>query len=367
MNGFLNIYKPRGITSNNVVMFLKRLLYPVKIGHTGTLDPMAEGVLVIALGEATKAIQFTEHKRKTYEFNLVFGTKTDTGDADGKITQTLDKFPTLEEIKKILPKFIGKIRQIPPKYSALKINGKNAYELAREGVEFELKERLVEVWKLGILENWKIKKNENLNSKFPNLQISKPLKSPNPLPHAGEGIISQIPNIYLFATVSRGTYIRTLAEDIAESLGCLGHIDYLKRTKDGAFEADKAIKIPTDFVKPSTLERGEERRGVDFNNHANSNLFNCNNKLLTSNYKNEHLQDLKNLCINHLTEIDAMLDDIPVLHLKNSDFLKLKNGQVIEILGLSDGNYKVYNEAGVLQLIANSQVGRIKTVRGFNL
>ncbi len=210
INGWLNVYKPAGVGSTDVVNKLKWLLKPKKIGHAGTLDPFAEGVLPIAIGEATKLIRFAQEARKTYIFTLKFGEATDTYDNTGEIIEKSDKIPLKPEIQRVLEGFKGKIKQIPPKYSAVKINGKRAYDLAREGVEFEIKEREVEVYNLELLE-----------------QISEK-------------------EFKLLAKVSKGTYIRTLGVDIALSLGSVGHLTYLKRDCVGNFEANKAILFEKD-------------------------------------------------------------------------------------------------------------------------
>lgn len=207
LNGWLNIDKPLGVTSNQVLGYLKRVLgNKPKIGHAGTLDPLASGILPIALGEATKTIPHLLEARKTYEFTIKFGSETDTEDAEGKITKTTDILPDLEALKNILPQFIGKIRQTPPAYSAIKINGQRAYDLARKGEEFEIKEREVTIWDLELC-NWGL----------------------------GEATLR--------ATCSKGTYIRSLGRDIARALGSLGHIIYLRRTSYGMFTEADSVKL----------------------------------------------------------------------------------------------------------------------------
>lgn len=307
INGWLNVDKPKGLTSADVVNIFKKILKPTKIGHTGTLDPMATGVLPVALGEATKLIQFTENKTKTYEFNLVFGAATDTEDAEGEIVKTTDKLPNLDEIHAILPDFTGKITQTPPIYSALKIDGKRAYELAREGKQPEMKQRTVEINLIEIIKD-SICYKEN-----------------------------KVAEISIRAEVSRGTYIRSLARDIALKLGTLGHINMLKRVKDGGFEVKNSINI-SNYLLP-----GSKFLNPDLN-----------------------LQSVKNDILNHLSEIDSVLDDIPVLDLNSADALRLHQGQKIPSHNNEKGVYRLYNE-GDLQAMVEVSDGLIQTVRGINL
>lgn len=211
LNGFININKENGITSNDVVFKVKKLLFPifgkVKIGHTGTLDPLATGVLPIALGEATKTIQFQMSGKKTYIFNITFGASTTTDDKEGEINKTSDNIPTKEEIEKILPSFLGAIEQIPPKYSAIKINGKRAYTLARDGKDFELQPRP------NFIHNLKL--------------------------------LSQISDTeFRFeVTANKGFYVRSIGRDIATALNSYGYISYLHRTQNGKFDINDSISL----------------------------------------------------------------------------------------------------------------------------
>jgi len=211
LNGFINIDKPLGITSNDVIFKVKKLLYPifgkVKIGHTGTLDPLASGVLPVALGEATKTVQFQMENKKTYEFTIKFGSETSTDDAEGEVTKTSDVIPSEKDIKAILPTFIGEIFQTPPIYSAIKVNGKRAYLLAREGKSFNLSARKNYIHDLTLLE-----KVSNTEFKF---QV----------------------------TANKGFYVRSIAKDIAKSLNSAGHISYLRRTANGPFTLENAITL----------------------------------------------------------------------------------------------------------------------------
>ncbi|MBP3616316.1 MAG: tRNA pseudouridine(55) synthase TruB [Alphaproteobacteria bacterium] len=211
INGFINIDKPLNITSNDVVFKVKKMLYPVfgkvKIGHTGTLDPLASGVLPIALGEATKTVAFQMENTKTYEFSIKFGSETSTDDAEGEIIKTSDFIPTIDEIRQILPRFLGKIEQIPPKYSAIKINGKRAYDLARQGEDFEIKPRENFIHHLDLLE-----KIDNSEYKFK-------------------------------VTANKGFYVRSIARDIARALNSAGFVSYLRRISNGPFNLENSITL----------------------------------------------------------------------------------------------------------------------------
>ena len=216
-SGWLNINKPVGWTSTKVVSVLKRLLKPKKIGHGGTLDPFASGVLPICINSATKTVEYMMDHDKTYLFHLTFGSETDTYDIDGEIVNKDDKIPTENDILKIIPEFIGKIKQVPPKYSALKINGKRACDIMRDGGEVEIQEREIEILNL--------KYNGFVNE------------------NAAEFVVD----------CSRGTYIRTLGVDIAKRLNCLGFISKLTRLRVGDFYIDNSLQIDSsvdvDFIK----------------------------------------------------------------------------------------------------------------------
>lgn len=207
LDGILIIDKPAGITSHDVVAKVRKALKTKKVGHTGTLDPLATGVLVVCVEKATKLVNYLTCDEKTYEVEMKFGIKTDTGDITGKI---IDEDPNydidISIIKNIINKFIGKQKQIPPMYSAIKINGKKLYELAREGVEIEREAREIEIFDIRNIE-WK--------------------------------------NEILKYTVhcSKGTYIRSLCEDIAKRLGTIGTMTNLRRIQSGEFQIKDAIKI----------------------------------------------------------------------------------------------------------------------------
>lgn len=209
MKGVININKPKGITSHDVVSVLRKKLNIKRIGHTGTLDPMATGVLPICIGKATRISEYLLNLDKEYIGELTLGSQTDTQDSSGKIINTSDKTVDKNEITNSMYKFIGEIEQVPPMYSALKHKGKKLYELAREGITVERKSRFVTIYNLDIL---KIEENKKITFKV---------------------------------ECSKGTYIRTLCNDIGIDLGTFGHMSNLERTKTGAFNIEEAYDLET--------------------------------------------------------------------------------------------------------------------------
>jgi tRNA pseudouridine55 synthase len=206
LHGWLIINKPQGPSSAQVVGKVKHLLKPLKIGHGGTLDPLATGVLPLALGEATKTVGFMLDGDKSYQFTLKFGSTTTTDDSAGETTATTASRPTEAALKAILPQFTGPIRQMPPAVSALKVGGERAYNLVRKGEVPQLAARPVTIHALKLLS------------------------------YDGQ-------EAKLEADVSKGTYIRSLARDIAAALGSLGHVSALHRTKHGPFSIADAVTL----------------------------------------------------------------------------------------------------------------------------
>jgi tRNA pseudouridine55 synthase len=207
VHGWLILDKPQGLNSTKAVTKVKRLFDAAKAGHAGTLDPLATGILPIALGEATKTVPFVFEGRKAYRFTVRFGAETDTDDAEGKVVARSDKRPTREEIEALLPRFTGEIEQVPPRYSALKVDGARAYDLAREKEEFELEPRRVVIDRLTLIDQ----------------------------PDSDHCVLE--------AECGKGTYVRALARDIGRALGALGHIEALRRTRVGPFAEDQAISL----------------------------------------------------------------------------------------------------------------------------
>jgi len=206
INGWLNIYKPVGITSNQVLGKIKRIMHPKKVGHAGTLDPAACGILPIALGEATKTIQFMQDRDKTYLFEVTWGQERNTDDIEGEVTQTSSSRPSEAEISKIIPNFIGEVDQTPPKFSAIKIDGERAYNLSRAGEDVEMKSRRVHIHDLKLIEFNKDTARFEMNC-------------------------------------GKGTYVRSVGRDMGRILGCFGYISYLERTKVGNFTKDTSILL----------------------------------------------------------------------------------------------------------------------------
>lgn len=206
INGWLIIDKPYQMGSTSVVGKLKWLLKPEKIGHAGTLDPLATGVLPIALGSATKTIPFVMDGQKTYVFEVSWGIQTTTDDQEGIIEYQSDKRPSYSEIERILPEFIGTVLQMPPKYSALKLNGKRAYHLARTGQVVDLKPRLVQIDSLHIIS------------------------------HTRDKTVFEV-------VCGKGTYVRSIGRDLGQKLGCFGYITSLRRIKCGPFDINMSILL----------------------------------------------------------------------------------------------------------------------------
>ena len=296
-HGWLILDKPRGLGSTQAVGAVKRNLREagfgkVKVGHGGTLDPLAEGVLPIALGEATKLAGRMLDASKVYDFTVSFGAQTDTLDTEGAVIARSDRRPTRAEVEAVLPRFTGAIEQVPPAYSALKVGGRRAYDLARAGEAVELATRAVTVHALSVVQ-------ADANSAT------------------------------LSAHVSKGTYIRSLARDIALALGTCGHVTYLRRTKAGPFREGQAI----------SLDRlNEIGKGAPLH--------------------------------NLLLPLEAGLDDIPAFDLDPTSAQAVRQGR--ELSGLPPGSYRadglhlarLENVPVALMEIAG---GTARVVRGFNL
>ncbi len=214
MNGIINVYKEKGFTSFDVCAKLRGILKTRKIGHTGTLDPDAEGVLPVCVGNATKLCDLLTDKDKVYEAVLYLGITTDTEDMTGCVLTTSDVNSTKEEVEGVIRKFIGQYHQVPPMYSALKVNGQRLYELARKGTVIERKARPVTIHSIEILEYM--------------------MEESNP---------SHVRAVRMSVCCSKGTYIRTLCKDIGETLGCGGCMKSLLRTKVSVFELSESLKL----------------------------------------------------------------------------------------------------------------------------
>lgn len=208
VHGWVVLDKPIGMTSTHAVSVVKRAFSAKKAGHAGTLDPLASGLLPIALGEATKTVPFVMDGRKAYQFTVSWGSQTDTDDTEGRVIATSEQRPDEAAIAALLPRFTGTILQTPPKFSAIKIAGERAYDLARDGEEVELQARPVEIDSLSIVS------------------------------HDGATTTFE-------AECGKGTYVRAIARDLGLALGCLGHVAHLRRTRVGPFTVAEAASVET--------------------------------------------------------------------------------------------------------------------------
>ncbi|QFU14938.1 tRNA pseudouridine(55) synthase TruB [Microvirga thermotolerans] len=216
VNGWIILDKGVGMTSTHAVAVVKRSLSAKKAGHAGTLDPLASGILPIALGEATKTVPFVMDGRKSYVFTVAWGAETDTDDSEGEIVARTDRVPDAAAVEALLPRFTGSIEQVPPRFSAIKIQGERAYDLARDGEAVELQPRRVEIDRLALVH------------------------------HEGNRSV-------LEADCGKGTYVRAIARDLGRALGCLGHIAALRRTRVGPFTEADAVTVDGMTTDPAAL------------------------------------------------------------------------------------------------------------------
>lgn len=206
VDGWIALDKPTGLTSTQAVSRLKRVYNGKKAGHAGTLDPLASGLLPVAFGEATKTVPFVQDGEKAYRFTVKWGGETDTDDSEGRITRESDERPPRAAIAALLPRFIGEIQQTPPQFSAIKIAGERAYDLAREGEQVELKPRTVTIYTLEIVD-------------------------------------SAEHETQFFMECGKGAYVRAIARDLGRLLGCYGHVTALRRTRVGPFTEEDAYTL----------------------------------------------------------------------------------------------------------------------------
>lgn len=296
MHGWIILDKSLGLGSTQGVSAVKRALRQggygkAKVGHGGTLDPLATGVLPIAVGEATKLAGRMLDSDKIYNFTVTFGIETDTLDAEGAVVAEVDVRPDAAAIEAVLPRFTGPIDQVPPAYSALKVDGERAYDLARAGETFELTTRAVTIH---------------------SLDLTPP----------GEGPLEAAT---FTAHVSKGTYIRSLARDIAHALGTVGHVTMLRRVKAGPFGLEGAISL--DILGEAASSRTLE---------------------------------------NHILPLRAGLDDIPALSLEPGQAGSLRQGRVLTGSAADDGQYFAL-DGEILVALVEVTDGNVRVVRGFNL
>ena len=320
INGWLILDKPLGLGSTQGVSAVKRALREAgepkhRVGHGGTLDPLATGVLPIAIGEATKLAGRMLDATKVYDFTIRFGAQTDTLDLEGAVIATSDVRPTLAAIEAVLPRFTGPIEQVPPNYSALKVDGKRAYDMARAGEEFELKTRAVTVYSLT---------RHPRESGDPSAE----LPANDPAPQMGSrvrGNDNMVTEITLSATVSKGTYIRSLARDIALALGSVGHVTMLRRTRAGPFDLTYAISLDklTDLAKSRSLDGA-------------------------------------------VLPLSAGLDDIPALPVTPAEATLLRHGQKLTRTLATPGLHLATDDGRPVALVEAGTDG-LTVVRGFNI
>jgi tRNA pseudouridine55 synthase len=299
LHGWIILDKPVGLGSTQAVSAVKRALRQageakIRVGHGGTLDPLASGVLPIAIGEATKLAGRMLDATKAYEFTIRFGEETDTLDMEGEVVERSEVRPTSKEVEAVLPRFTGAIEQVPPVYSALKIGGKAAYERARAGEKVELKPRRVTLHSLSVRPSTSLDTN-------------------------GLGEIT------LSATVSKGTYVRSLARDIARALGTVGHVSYLRRTRAGPFGLESAISL--DFLNELAKARDLTRA---------------------------------------VLPLEAALDDIPALPVTPDQAKLLRHGQRLGGFPERPGLCMATLEGTPVALVEAAADG-LRVVRGFNL
>ena len=331
MNGWIILDKPIGLGSTQAVGAVKRVcreagLGKVKVGHGGTLDPLASGVLPIALGEATKLCGRMLDASKIYEFTIAFGTETAGLDAEGEVVATSDVRPTADAVAAVLPRFTGAIEPIPPAVSAIRIGGQRAYDLARKGETVEMKARSVTVYSLKPLPfrggvgvgTGDVAQGLTAHPAATSQQAGKS-RCPSP---EGEGL----QQITLTAHVSKGTYIRSLARDIAQAVGTVGHVTMLRRTKAGPFDLEQAISLD----KLNAFGQGAAQS-------------------------------------EFILPLEAGLVDIPALNLSPEAAGAIRQGRVWTGVASDDGLYWGRDSEMRPVALIEALAGTLKVVRGFNL
>ena len=317
-HGWIILDKPHGLGSTQALAAVKRNLREAgvkvsgkgpgktKVGHGGTLDPLATGVLPIAIGEATKLTGRMLDASKVYDFTICFGTETAGLDAEGEVVATSDHRPTLGEIEEVLPQFTGNIEQIPPAFSAIKIDGKRAYDLARAGEEVEMKARGVTIHSLSV----RLERSREAGA----TGVSATLDT--------NGTCA---SITLSAHVSKGTYIRSLARDISRALGTVGHVTMLRRTKAGPFTLESAISLD----KLNEYGKGAPEKNI-------------------------------------ILPLEAGLVDIPALDLSPEAAGAVRQGSILTGISADDGSYLARDAEMQPVALVEAEAGTLKVIRGFN-
>ena len=302
VHGWCILDKPVGMTSTHAVSVVKRLYQAKRAGHAGTLDPLASGLLPIALGEATKTVPFVMDGRKIYRFTVQWGEERDTDDSEGRATANSDDRPSPDAVRALLPRFTGTIEQIPPRYSAIKVDGERAYDLAREGETVELAPRPVDIHRLDIIET----------------------------PDADHTVLA--------AECGKGTYVRAIARDLGQALGCYGHVSALRRTGVGPFAETDSVKLADlQAAAPPESEAGEH--------------------------------DITALTAL-LQPVDAGLRALPSVGVSRADAARLARGQAVLIRGrdapIMQG-FVAVSTHGDLIALAEFEQGELRPRRIFNL
>ena len=287
MNGILLIDKAEGWTSSDVVIKLKGVLRERRVGHSGTLDPMATGLLAVFVGRATRAVEFAEAHDKRYTAGLRLGVTTDTQDVTGTVLRSCPANVAEDELKAVLTRFTGELEQIPPMYSAIKINGQKLYDIARRGGEVERRPRHISV--------------------------------------SGISVVGRSGNDFVLdISCSKGTYIRTLCNDIGDALGCGGCMSSLRRTAAGDFSVSQAYTIDEVVAAAAAGEAG---------------------KLLLP--------------------TDSLFAALPRCTAGAQDERRIKNGNEIKTPALADGDYRVYSDSGEFLMLGRAENGRMRTIKSF--
>ena len=278
VDGILNVLKPPGMTSHDVIGYLRRVLQTKKIGHTGTLDPDAAGVLPVFIGSATRLLEYSGEETKSYRVELRFGIKTDTADDSGNAIETSTVYrPSSKELETVLSKFTGSLMQIPPMYSAVRHDGKKLYQLARAGLTIEREPRPIAIYKLDI-------------------------------------VYQEDDYLVLDVECSKGTFIRTLCEDIAAALGMCGTVSFLLRTRSGKFTVSEA----------------------------------------------KTLEEIAESPIEHILPVEFAVEHFPELKLTDKQALRISQGVVTSISGVAEGKYRLKTLAGSFIGIGTANNGMVK-------
>ena len=310
--GILIVNKPAGWTSQDVAAKLRGVFHEKRVGHGGTLDPMATGVLPIFVGRATRAVPYFEHADKEYEAVLRLGLVTDTQDVTGR---TLEEHPvdiTQEQLEAVLPRFRGEILQVPPMYSAIKVNGQKLYALARKGQEIERPARPVTIHELAV-----VQATGNRQQATGNAGPAAPVPAGTGIGHPSEPPV----NWTLRVHCSKGTYIRTLCHDIGQALGCGGCMAELTRTRAGAYTLAQSHTMEEILAAPDP----------------------------------EAL----------LLPTDSLFSDRPALTVSEAAEKKLRNGAPVPAQKRPDGEYRVYSPGGGFLLLGELRSGELRTVKSF--